>query len=236
MRKINLMNEAARNAQVVIESVRKQDGPTTGLPGKKLAFKRYVATTESGLHPKLAQQHGEALAQALIDGDPEIDREMVGRDVGDTQTVFLSGTGEVLHASPSLVEVIFGADGKERERKPAESVPANTNEESPVRWTKMRLKRSEVVTKFAFCRTIQIKHVDGLSFDFLHAMAKELADKDEVARLGAGPKGRDPLIFQENGARYQAFLEGRVDGPRYKLLLHLSNLELRTIGAATPAS
>jgi len=236
MRKINLMNEAARNAQVVIESVRKQDGPTTGLPGKKLAFKRYVATTENGLHPKLAQQHGEALAQALIDGDPEIDREMVGRDVGDTQTVFLSGTGEVLHASPSLVEVIFGADGKERERKPAESVPANTNEESPVRWTKMRLKRSEVVTKFAFCRTIQIKHVDGLSFDFLHAMAKELADKDEVARLGAGPKGRDPLIFQENGARYQAFLEGRVDGPRYKLLLHLSNLELRTIGAATPAS
>ena len=236
MRKINLMNEAARNAQVVIESVRKQDGPTTGLPGKKLAFKRYVATTETGLHPKLALQHGDALAQALIDGDPEIDKEMVGREVGDTQTVFLSGSGEVLHASPSLVEVIFGADGKERERKPAESVAANTNEESPVRWTKMRLKRSEVVTKFAFCRTIQIKHVDGLSFDFLHAMAKELADKDEVARLGAGPKGRDPLIFQENGARYQAFLEGRVDGPRYKLLLHLSNLELRTIGAATPAS
>ena len=232
MRKINLMNEAARNAQVVIESVRKQDGPTQGLPGKKLAFKRYVATTENGLHSKLAQQHGDALAKALIEGDPEIDKEVVGRDVGDTQTVFLSGSGEVLHASPSLVEVIFGADGKERERKPAESVPANTNEESPVRWTKMRLKRSEVVTKFAFCRTIQIKHVDGLSFDFLHAMAKELADKDEVARLGAGPKGRDPLIFQENGARYQAFLEGRVDGPRYKLLLHLSNLELRTIAGA----
>jgi len=202
------------------------------LPGKKLAFKRYVATTENGLHSKLAQQHGDALAKALIEGDPEIDKEVVGRDVGDTQTVFLSGSGEVLHASPSLVEVIFGADGKERERKPAESVPANTNEESPVRWTKMRLKRSEVVTKFAFCRTIQIKHVDGLSFDFLHAMAKELADKDEVARLGAGPKGRDPLIFQENGARYQAFLEGRVDGPRYKLLLHLSNLELRTIAGA----
>ena len=232
MRKINLMNEAARNAQVVIESVRKQDGPTQGLPGKKLAFKRYVATTENGLHSKLAQQHGDALARALIEGDPEIDKEVVGRDVGDTQTVFLSGSGEVLHASPSLVEVIFGADGKERERKPAESVPANTNEESPVRWTKMRLKRAEVVTKFAFCRTIQIKHVDGLSFDFLHAMAKELADKDEVARLGAGPKGRDPLIFQENGARYQAFLEGRVDGPRYKLLLHLSNLELRTIAGA----
>ena len=140
-----------------MEPVRKQDGPTTGLPGKKLAFKRYVATTETGLHTKLAQQHGEALAQALIDGDPEIDRELVGREVGDTQTVFLSGGGEVLHASPSLVEVIFGTDGKERERKPAEDVPSNTNDEAPIRWTKMRLKRGEVVGKFAFCRTIQLK-------------------------------------------------------------------------------
>lgn len=232
MRKIHLMNEAARNAQVAIESVRKQEGPTTGLPGKKLAFKRYVAAAESCLHPKLAALHGDALAKALISGDPEIDREVVGRDVGETQTVFLSGVGEVLHASPSLVEVIFGTDGKERERKPAEDIPANTNEDAPIRWTKLRLKRAEVVSKFAFCRTIQIKHVDGLSYDFLHAMAKELSDKEEVARLGAGPKGRDPLIFQENGARYQAFLEGRVDGPRYKLLLHLSNLELRTLAGA----
>lgn len=231
MRKIHLMNEAARNAQVAMESVRKHDGPITGVPGKKLAFKRYVAATETGLHTRLAKEHGDALAQKLIDGDPEIDREVVGRDVGDTQTVFLSGSGEVLHASPSLVEVIFGTDGKERERKPAEDVPGNTNGDAPIRWTKMRLKRAEVVGKFAFCRTIQLKHVDGLSYDFLYAMAKELADKDEVARLGAGPKGRDPLIFQDNGARYQAFLEGRVDGPRYKLLLHLSNLELRTIAA-----
>lgn len=237
MRKINLMNEASRNAEVVIESVRKPKGISTGLPGgKKVSFKRYVAATEGSLHSKLAAQHGDALAKALIAGDPEIDRELVGREVGETQTVFLSGTGEVLHASPSLVEVIFGTDGKERERKPAEAVPANTNEESPVRFTKMRLKRAELVTKFAVCRTIQIKHTSGLSYDFLYAMAKELADKDEVARLGAGPKGRDPLIFQENGARYQAFLEGRVDGAKYKLLLHLSNLELRAPGAAGAAA
>ena len=89
MRKIHLMNEAARNAQVVMEPVRKQDGPTTGLPGKKLAFKRYVATTETGLHARLAQQHGDALAQALMDGDPEIDRELVGREVGERTTLEL---------------------------------------------------------------------------------------------------------------------------------------------------
>ncbi len=229
MRKIHLMNEGARDATVVIDSVREKVGTHLGLPGKKLAFRRYLAAAESGLHVKLEQQFGDKLAQALLDGDPEIDREVVGRAAGDTQTVFLSGAGEVLHASPSTVDVLFAPDGNERERKPAEDVPANTNEEAPVRWTKMRMKRSEVVTKFAFRRTVQIKHMDGLQFDFLYAMAKDLHDKDEVALLGAGPKGRDPLIFQENGTPYRAFLEGRIDGQRYKLLLHLSNLELRTL-------
>lgn len=231
MRKIHLMNEGARDATVAIESVRERVGAALGLPGKKLQFRRYVASAESGLHDKLAATLGDKLGQALLDGDPEIDREVVGRVAGDTQTVFLSGSGEVLHASPSLVDVLYAPDGNERERKPAEDVPANTNEEAPVRWTKMRMKRSEVVTKFAFRRTVQIKHVDGLSFDFLYAMAKDLADKDEVALLGAGPKGRDPLIFQENGTPYRAFLEGRIDGQKYKLLLHLSNLELRTLAA-----
>lgn len=233
MRKIHLSNESQRDATVALQSVKEKEPPRQGVPGKKLAFRRYVSTTEGGLHGKLAEKHGDALAKALIAGDPEIDLEVVGRQVGDTQTVFLSGSGEVLHASPSLVDVVFGPDGKEKERKPAEDVPGNTNEGAPVRWTKMRMKRAEVVGKFAFRRTIQIKHVDGLSFDFLYAMAKELAEKDEVALLGAGPKGRDPLIFQENGTPYRAFLEGRVDGPRFKLLLHLSNLELRTLVAAS---
>ena len=80
MRKINLMNEASRNAEVVIESVRKPKGISTGLPGgKKVSFKRYVAATEGSLHSKLVAQHGDALAKALIAGDPEIDRELVGR-------------------------------------------------------------------------------------------------------------------------------------------------------------
>lgn len=232
MRKIHLMNEEKRDATVALESVKEKTGPTSGVPGKKLAFRRYLASTEAGTYAKLSAKSGD-LAQALIDGDPEIDIEVVGKHVGDTQTVFLSGKGEVLHASPSIVDVLFGTDGAERERKPAADVPANTNEEAPVRFAGRRMSKAEVVTKFAFRRSVQIKHVDGLSFDFLYKMAKELADKGEVMLVGAGPKGRDPLIFQENGTPYRGFLEGRVDGNRYKLLLHLSNLELRAPGAAS---
>lgn len=232
MRKIHIMNEEKRDATVALESVKERPGPVSGVPGKKLSFRRYLAATENGTLPRLTAQHGD-LAAALVDGDPEVDRELVGKFLGDTQTVYLSGKGEVLHASPKLVDVLFGPDGDERERREAQDVPGNCNEkESPVRWTGRRMSKAEVVTKFSFRRSVQIKHVDGLSFDFLFKMAKDLHDKGEVALLGAGPKGRDPLIFQENGTPYRGFLEGRVDGQRYKLLLHLSNLELRVPGGA----
>jgi hypothetical protein len=98
VRKIHLMNEEKRDATIALESVKEKSGPVNGVPGKKLAFRRYLAATEAGTHAKLSAQSGD-LAQALIDGDPEIDRELVGKHVGETQTVFLSAKGEVLHAS-----------------------------------------------------------------------------------------------------------------------------------------
>lgn len=237
MRKIHLMNEASRDASIAIETVKERPGPTMGVVGKKLSFRRYLAATEAGLFPALDKAHGAALAQALIDGDPEIDVELVGKALVDTQPVYLAASGEVLHVSPHLVDVIFGTDGAERERKEVgEPVPANVNDTQPVRWTGRKMKRSEIITRFAFRRTLAIKHVDGLTFDFLYAMAKALADDDSMVMLGGGPKGRDPLIFQENGTPYRGFLEGRVDGSRYMLLLHLSNLELRDPDAPAAAS
>jgi hypothetical protein len=35
------------------------------------------------------------------------------------------------------------------------------------------------------------------------------------------------LIFHSNGSPYRGFLDGRVDGEKYQLLLRLSNLELK---------
>ncbi|MGB1276877.1 MAG: hypothetical protein ACPG77_14120, partial [Nannocystaceae bacterium] len=158
---------------------------------------------------------------------PEIDIESVGRTLGDTQTVFLSNKGAVLHASPKVVEVLFGTDGKEQGRKDPEDVPGNCNDDQPVRWTGRKLTKGDAITKFAFRRTVQIKHVDGLSHDFLFAMAKELHEENKLVLIGAGAKGKAPLIFQDNGKPYRGFLEGRIDGERYKLLLHLSDMELK---------
>ena len=76
---------------------------------------------------------------------------------------------------------------------------------------------------------MHVQHVDGLTFDHLKQIAKDLDEADEMAIVGGGPKGRDPLVFQQNGTPWRAFLEGRVheDGERFRLLLHLSNMELK---------
>lgn len=231
MRKIHLMNEARRDATLAMESVKEAPTAKLGLPDKKLKFQRYLAATEDGLPKRLIKKYGDELAQALVDGDPEIDIEKVGQAVGDTHTVYLSSAGTVLHASPRIVDVLFNPDGSERERADPKLIPANTNEEVPVKWTGRKLAKKDAVTRFAFRRTVQIKHVDGLTYDFLFAMAKELAEEGKVAMLGGGKKGKGPLIFQDNGKPYRGFLEGRVDGQKYKLLLHLSDMELKVPSA-----
>jgi hypothetical protein len=87
-------------------------------------------------------------------------------------------------------------------------------------------KRSDAVRRFVFTRNYQIRHIDGLTFDFLFAMAKELDKLDSLVLLGAGVQGKEPLLLERNGLPYRAFLEGRVSGDKYLLLLHLSHLEL----------
>lgn len=226
LRKLHLSNAQGRDATVVFLSLQPEDPPKQGLPGTPVTFRRWLAATERGLHESLAAAHPD-LAKALVAGDPEVDVEHVGRTIAGTDNVFLSGKGEVLHAAPRIVELVLGPDGAEKERRAPVDTAANVNETDALRWAGLKMKRGEVARKFVFARTLQVQHLDGLTYDYLYAMAKELHDADEVVYVGAGAKGRDPLIFQANGTPWRAFLEGRTDGPRYQLLLHLSNLELK---------
>jgi hypothetical protein len=58
-------------------------------------------------------------------------------------------------------------------------------------------------------------------------MASELEKDKVVMLLGTGEKGAGPLIFQANGRAYRGFLSGEVQGEKYRLLLHLSDMELK---------
>ena len=224
---IRITNSAGRDGSVQAALPAREPEVTTGLPGHTVSFRRYLAATEATRGEALSARLGEDYAQALIDADPEVDKEHVGRTIGETNTVFLTAKGEFLHSPPSVVEVITAADGSEKERRAPVDIDANIDDEHPVRWTGRKFPIADAVRRFVFRRSLQVLHVDGVTYDFLHAMASELAKEKAVMLVGAGTKGTDPLVFQANGRPCRGFLEGRVDGERYQLMLHLSDMELK---------
>jgi hypothetical protein len=164
-------------------------------------------------------------AELLIEEDPEIDLEAAGRRTGPTDHVLLDPDGRVLYVA-SEVEVIYDRDGTELDRRLPTDTPANVDGDAPVVWTGHMLPRAEAARRFAFSRNVQLRHVDGLTYDFLFAMARELHEAGSLVVVGAGPQGRDPILLERNGLPYRGFLEGCVEGDRYLLVLHLSHLEL----------
>jgi hypothetical protein len=235
MRTIHLSNDKKRNAQVGFDSV-KLDKPVVfqapdGRPAKNV---RFIKATLNQSTEALLQAHGgpDGLSQALQSGDPEVDLERVGRQLGGADRVLLSPDSQVVHCA-RVEEIIYNADGQERERRPPVISEANIDlEQIPLSWTGKLLPRREVLRKFVLSRKVQILHVNGLTFDFLFDIAKMLHQKDSMLLMGGGPKGNQPLVFQRGGGSYRGFLEGRVEGDKYCLMLHLSNLELKAIKAA----
>ncbi len=230
MRKVHIINPDARNALINAFSSKSPPPPQLGLPGHQIAFRRFVAATETGLHDALSKEHGEDYGQALIDGDPDADIDVIGRGVERTENVLLTSTGELLYSSPKTLEIILGPDGEERERREPQEVVANVNEELPIRWTGRKFDKEDAVRQFVFAHTLQLRHSDALTYDFLFQMAKELDEEGKLVLLGAGDDGKAPLIFQTNGSPYRGLMEGRVDGEKYKLLIHLTNIELKALG------
>ena len=227
MRSLHLADASSRDAYVRFVPVSAAAPPQKVVDGKPVTMRRLLSSGEANTHEALCVQHGDGLGQALIDGDPEVDLELIGRPIERTRTVYLDSNREILRMAPDLVELILDPFGQEKERRaPLDRLP-NVSEELPVRFTKTRLKRAEAVRRYAFSRTLQLWHTDGLTYDFLHGIAAELDAADEMALVAAGAKARDPLVLQLNGLPWRAFLEGRVSDSGYALLLRLSNLELK---------
>jgi hypothetical protein len=177
----------------------------------------------------------DKIAAALVAGDPEIDLESYGSLLRETSRVFVDPDGRIVHRIRQF-EVVRNPDGSERERRPRQVAKPNTADDVPLKWTGKLLKKAEVYNRFVFASKRQIVHVNGLTYDFLYGMAKELEASQSMMLLGAGPKGNQPLVLTRGGQHYRGFLEGRTDGEKYCLILHLSNMELKAASAPTQAA
>lgn len=229
MRAINISNIKARNAQVGFEqksikhafSMRRKDG--MGYTNARF-LKGTPATSTEILYDK----YGEGLADEIINGDPEIDFELVGMRLGKIKKVFLDNNGKVAYRVLRQ-HVRFSPEGEQMEVRKFHTTEPNINIDFPLRWTGKLIPKDKAVRTFVFVRKYQLKHVNGLTFDFLYDMAKMLHEKNCMMLVGAGSKGVGPLVMSTGGTPYRAFLEGRVKDDKYCLLLHLTNLELKSL-------
>lgn len=236
---LSLTDEKRRDAQVEMASPARPDRLrwVDSRSGAELHLERIIKSTDKTSWDTLLAKHGTpaAVGAALIAGDPEIDLEQVGRRLGQATRVYVGQGGQVLYAA-RVLSIVTAPDGAEKSRGDFVDVEATVGENVPaLPWTGRLLPASEVVHRFALSRKLQIRHVNGLTFEFLHSIAATLEKEKKMLLVGAGPKGQAPLIFQTNGAPFRGFLEGRTDGPdKYLLVLHLSNLELKRLPKAAP--
>ncbi|HWB03885.1 MAG TPA: hypothetical protein VG796_12735 [Verrucomicrobiales bacterium] len=180
-------------------------------------------------------------AAQLIDGDPELDFQSAGRLIRDATTVYLDpAAGEpVIATGFREVEIVFTPEGQEKERRSKVFRSANVDTTAPLKIAR-RMPVAECLTRFVFRSMQQLVHTDGLTFDFLHSLAKSLHDEKSMALLGAGPKGAGPLVLRDGGLPFRAFLygeaEGSGDAARYRLVLLLSDQELKKPAVPATAS
>jgi hypothetical protein len=181
----------------------------------------------------LKRQHGElpSIGKAILEGDPEIDLANTGRFLKETARVFVDPRGEIVR-NVRFFEVIKNPDGTLRERRVRQLTDPNVSSDSPLKWSGVFIPKEKAVRKFVFNGKAQLQHVNGLTYDFLFGMAKELEERNSLMLLGAGANSKQPLILRRGGTPYRGFLEGRTDGDKYCLLLHFSNLELKVVRAS----
>ena len=230
MRKINISNEANRNAEVAFGSTFHRPSPVfKTADGQRAINERRVRNTLQTNDDFLIGEYGEGLADAIINGDPEIDMEKFGKKVEGIKKVYLTPEGKVAYGV-SLNEHVFLPDGTEKEVRPEHSTEANIAiNDMPLKWTGKLIPRKKAMRMFVFKKSYQIQHINGLTFDFLYDMAKKLAESDSMMLIGGGPKGGAPLVMANGGTPYRAFLEGRVNGNQYALILRLTNMELKSL-------
>jgi hypothetical protein len=165
----------------------------------------------------------------ILEGDPELAVALAGRrlDVDLTAAWFDSSSPEPKPVGEfKEIDVVFAPDGAEKERRPHIVRSPNLNTLHPVKIGR-RFPLADALTGFVFRACYQLVHEDGLTMEFLHSLAKDLHEKQEVAFLGAGPKGNQPIVVREKGTPFRAFLFGEVRGDEYRLVVMLSDQELK---------
>jgi len=228
IRYIKLANDKKRDAEITFRSLNPKPAITMVMEtGDKVINKRVVkGTSQSSTQTLLAKydekpkegvdfqmQLAARLSEDLVNSDPEIDLELSGKFIDDVSRVYINEDEKPVFRVKKI-EKIFSPKAELKEEREPKYNDSNITGESIVNWTGKLMPKSKVYNKLVFNKKYQLKHVNGLTYDFLFDMAKQLADKDALMMMGGGASGKEPLVMNDGGKPYRAFLEGRIKGDK----------------------
>jgi len=229
LKEIHIANEKNRDANVRFVSLIKENDPVFSYKNKAIKNKRILINSSKTNDDYLIKTYSKKLADEILKNDVDLDIEYSGKFIGDIDRVLFNSKSEILYSPPKIKEILYNSKGDElKKQEPKEITPNVRDDTPPLKWTGKFYKRQEVLKKFVITKSIQLKHVDGLTYEFLYDMAKTLDTKQSMILLGGG-KGKDPLIFQTNGSPYRGFLDGKINKKQFQLILRLSNMELKKL-------
>ena len=243
IRYIKLANDKKRDAEITFRSLNPRPAVTLVMEsGDKVINKRIIKGTSQTSTQSLFTKYNEKpkegvdfqmqlaarLAEDLIASDPESNLELTGKFIDDVSRVYINADEKPVFRVKKT-EKIFSPKAELKEEREPKYNESNITGENMVKWTGKLMPKSQVYNKLVFNKKYQLKHVNGLTYDFLFDMAKELADKDALMMMGAGASGKEPLVMNDGGKPYRAFLEGRIKGDKYCLILHLTDQELKPL-------
>ena len=234
MREINIMNDNKRDAVVGMETLKRRSGVKRVLENGEPTVNTKILKQNLALSfDTLSRQYPDLveMGKAIIASDPEVDMEVVGKKIGSTHKLYIRQNGQIAYRV-NLYKITKDPQGNEKERSDFEKALANITGDSVVRWSGKPIARSTAIRKFVFVHKHQLLHTNGLQYDFLYSMAKDLHDSDSLMFMGGGKKGNESLVITQGGEAYRAFLEGRIDGDKYMLLLHLTSMEMKAVSVS----
>ena len=204
LKEIHIANEKKRDANVRFVSLIKESDPKFAYKGKSIKNSRLLISSDETSEDNLIKKYKNKLAQKILEEDVDLDIEYAGKYIGDIDRILFNSKNEILYTPPKIKEVVFNKEWKEiKKQNPKEIVPNVRDDTPPLKWTGKFFKREDILKKFVVTKSIQLRHVDGLTFEFLYDMAKTLDDKKSLMFVGGGKSGKDPLIFQTNGNPYR---------------------------------
>lgn len=234
IRYIKIEDENKRDAEITFKSVTQKNRVYLALEnGKKPINKKVVKSSKDFTLENLigktepSQEDYDSFSEKLISEDKEIDFELFGKFIDKTDRIYTDKNLNPVY-NVELTEKVFDTDGNLKEERVPNYLYSNISGESVLKWTGKYIPKNKLYNKVVLSSKYQIKHINGLTFDFLYNISKTLQDKNSFMTLGGG-KGNEPLIFNDGGKPYRGFLEGKVNDNSYCLILHLSNQEYKTI-------